>query len=239
MSFGKLEVSNDNSEPDGNQDEKTLELCAERSSVTLYKLKQKRNCTALQLLGDNTKVATKNDVSVSKELNVVQQLSLKHKSFTIRFTDDTENKSKHFSRRNVGSSLYPMLMMIDVLTTFLERQIECLSRDRLANENNLTYFLHSQSTLMRNCVAEQILGNWLETLSTYLEIYSLDVEIIMEVELNELKHFCITPFEGSKAKQSVELSWNHRTLMMEFVMIGKTMTWYEKTVTVRARTGLN
>ena len=76
---------------------------------------------------------------------------------------------------------------------------------------------------MTECVAEQILGNWLKTFLTYLEIYCLDVEVMMEVELNELKHFCITPFEGSKEKQSIELN-ECRTLMMKFVIFGKTMT---------------
>ena len=31
--------------------------------------------------------------------------------------------------------------------------------------------------------------NWLEIFSTYMEIYSLDVAVNMEAELNELKHF--------------------------------------------------
>ena len=81
--FGKLEVSHDLWEPVRNPDEKKLECCGDRSSETCYKPKRKRNSIALQLLGENTKVATKNDVSVSKELNVVQRLSLKHKSFPL------------------------------------------------------------------------------------------------------------------------------------------------------------
>ena len=104
-----------------------------------------------------------------------------------------------------------------------ERQNESLSMERLENELSLAYVPRGQSTLMRKYVAEQILGNCLETFSTYLEIYSLDVEVIMEVELNELKHFCIIPFEGSKEKQSIELN-EFRTLMMKFVIFGNTMT---------------
>ena len=57
-----------------------------------------------------------------------------------------------------------------------------------------------QSMLKMKCVAEQVLKNWLETISTNLEIYSLDVEVIMEAELNELKHFCIIRFKGFKRK---------------------------------------
>ena len=64
-SIGKLEVSDDLLEPDRNQDEKKLEFCGERSSVTLYKQKRKRNSTALQLL-ENWDVATKNDLPEKK-----------------------------------------------------------------------------------------------------------------------------------------------------------------------------
>ena len=51
----------------------------------------------------------------------------------------------------------------------------------------------------------------------------------MEVDINEQKHSCIMPFEGSKEKQMIELNecW---TLMMEFVIIWKTMTSDVKTV---------
>ena len=78
--------------------------------------------------------------------------------------------------------------------------------ERLENELSLTDFPRSQSILMTECVAEQFFGNCLETFSTYLEIYSLDVEIIMEVELNVLKQFCIIPVEGSREKELVELN---------------------------------
>ena len=76
---------------------------------------------------------------------------------------------------------------------------------------------------MRKYVAEQILGNCLETFSTYLEIYSSDVEVIMEVLLNKQKHFCIMAFEGSKETQSVELN-EYQMWMMKFVITGKTVT---------------
>ena len=36
--------------------------------------------------------------------------------------------------------------------------------------------------------------NWLEIFWTYMEIYSLDVAVSMEAELNELKHFRIVLF---------------------------------------------
>ena len=134
-SIGKLEVSDDLLEPDKNLDEKNMKFCGERSSVTLYKQKRKRNSTALQLLGENTNVATENDVSVSKELNVVQRLSLKHKSIPIGYTENIEHKGKNFSRRNVGNSLYLlMMMMMDDSTTSHERQIDCLSMKRLENQ---------------------------------------------------------------------------------------------------------
>ena len=128
----------------------------------------------------------------------MQRLTSKHKSLPVRCTDETENKGKNFRRRNLGNCLYLLMMMIDGSTTSLERQMECLSMDRLENEISLTYLPRSQSTLMRKCVAEQILGNWLETFSTYLEIYSLDVEVIVEFDLNELKHFGNVLSEGSE-----------------------------------------
>ena len=195
--------------------------------MTLYKQKRKRNSIALQLLGENTNVATKNDVPVRKELSVVQRLSLKHESFPIGCTENSEHKGKNFSRRNVANSLHLLIMMMDDSTTFQEEQIQNRIMERSENEFSLTYLPRSQSSLMRKCVAEQILGNWLVTFSTDLEIYTLDVEVIMEVELNEQKHFCIIPFEGSKEKQSVELN-ECRTLMMKFVIIGKSMTSNEK-----------
>ena len=228
-SIGKLDVSDDLLELDGNLDEKKLDFCGERSSVTLYKQKRKRNSTALQLLGEYTNVATKNDVSISKELNVVQRLSLKHKSIPIGYTENIEHKGKNSSRCNVGNSLYPLIMMMDDSIISSERQIEILSMERLENELSLTHLPRGQVTLMRKFVAEQILGNCLETFSTYLEIYSLDVEVIMEVELNVLKQFCIIPFEGSKEKQSRKLNECH-TLMMKIGKIGKTITSNETTV---------
>ena len=228
-SIGKLEVSDDLSEPRRNPDDNKFVFCGERSSVTLYKQQRKRNSTALQLLGENVDVATKNDVSVSKELNVVQRLSLKHKSIPIGYTENIEHKGKNSSRCNVGNSLYPLIMMMDDSIISSERQIEILSMERLENELSLTYRPCGQSTLMRKFVAEQILGNCLETFSAYLEIYSLDVEVIMEVELNVLKQFCIIPFEGSKEKQLRKLN-ECRTLMMKIGIIGKTITSNETTV---------
>ena len=62
-SFGKLEDFDDNSEPVGNPDDKKLAFCGERSSVTFYKQKRKRISTALLVLGNNTNVATENEVT--------------------------------------------------------------------------------------------------------------------------------------------------------------------------------
>ena len=82
---------------------------------------------------------------------------------------------------------------------------------------------------MTKCVAKQILENWLEIFFTYLEIYALDVKVQMEVDLNEQKHSCTMPFKGSKEKQLIDLSecW---TLMLEYLIIRKTMTSNVKTV---------
>ena len=181
--FGKLEVSHDLWEPVRNPDEKKLELCGERSSVTLYKQKRKRNSTALQLLEEITNVATKNDVSVSKEQNAAQRLSSQHKPSPIGSKENIEHEGKNSSRRNVGNSLYLLVMMMDDSIISSKRQIESLSMEQLENELSLTYLPRGQSTLLRKYVAEQILGNCMETFSTHLEIYSLDVEVIMEVEL--------------------------------------------------------
>ena len=227
--FGKLEVSHDLWEPVRNPDEKNMKFCGERSSVTLYKQKRKRNSTALQLLGENTNVATENDVSVSKELNVVQRLTSKHKSIPIGYTENIEHKGKNFSRRNIGNSLYPLIMMLDDSTAFHEEQIQNRIMERSENELVLAYLPRGQSILMRKCVAEQIFGNWLEIISTYKEIDSLDVKIILEVELIDLKQFCIIPFDGSKERQSIELN-ECRALMMKIGKIGKTITSNETTV---------
>ena len=155
-SFGELEVSDDLSEPDRNLDKKKLEFCGERSSLTLYKQQRNRNSTALQLLGENVDVATKSGVSVSKELNVVQRLSLKHKSIPIGYTENIEHKGKNFSRRNVGNSFYPLIMMLDDSTAFHEEQTQNRIMERSENEHVLTYLPRGQSILMRKCVAEQI-----------------------------------------------------------------------------------
>ena len=90
-SFGKLEVSDDQSEPDRNLDEKKLKFCGERSSVKLYKQKRKQNSTPLQLFGENSDVTTKNDVSASKEQNAAQRLSSQHKSSPIACKENIEH----------------------------------------------------------------------------------------------------------------------------------------------------
>ena len=197
--------------------------------MNLYKQKRKQNFTALQLFGENSDVATKNDVSVSKEQNAAQRLSSEHKSPPIGCKENIEHKEKISSRRNVGNSLYLLMMIMDDSIISSERQIESLSMERLENELSLTYPPRGHSTLMRKYVAEQILGNCLETFSTYLEIYSLDVEVIMEVELNVLKQFCIIPVKGSREKELVEHN-KCRTLMTKIGMMGKTITSNKTTV---------
>ena len=106
-SFGKLEVSADLSEPVGNLDEKKLKFCSERSTVNLYKQKRKQNSTALQLFGENSDVATKNDVSVSKEQNAAQRLSSEHKSPPIGCKENIEHKEKT-----------PVAVMLEILFIF-------------------------------------------------------------------------------------------------------------------------
>ena len=126
-------------------------------------------------------------------------------------------------------SLYQLTMKMDDSTTFQEGWIQYRIMERLENELSLTYLPRGQSTLMMKWVAQQILGNWLEIFSTYMEIYSLNVEVIKEAVLNEQKHFCIIPFKGSKGRQLIELN-ECRILMMNLVIIGKTMTSNEDTV---------
>ena len=201
-----MEVSHDLWEPVRNPDETKLEFCGERSSVTLYKQERKPNSTALQLLGENWDVATKNDLPEKKKQTAAQRLSSQFKSPPNGCKESIEHKGKNSCRRNVGNSLYLLVMMMDDSIIAPERQIESLSMEQLENELSLTYFSRGQSTLIRKYVTEQILGNCLETFSTYLEIYSLDVEVIMEVELNELKQFCIIPVKGSREKEVVQLN---------------------------------
>ena len=150
-----------------------MKFCGERSTVNLYKQKRKQNSTAMQLFGENSDVATKNDVSVSKEQNAALRLSLQHKFPPIGCEESIEHKRKNSSRCNVGNSLYLLVMMMDDSIISSECQLESLSMERLENELYLTYLSRGQSTLMRKYVAEQILGNCLETFSSYLEIYSL------------------------------------------------------------------
>ena len=182
----------------------------------------------MQLLGENTEVATESDVSEREEQNIARRLSSKHTSFPIGCTECTENYKKVFSRCNVEKSLYLLILMMDDSTTFQEGWIHDKIMERLKNELS-DMSPRGQSLLMMKCVAEQILGNWLDILSTYIEIYSLDVEVNMEAEVNELKHFCIKPSKGSKEKQLIEFN-QCRTLMMNFGIIGKPLTANEKTV---------
>ena len=118
---------------------------------------------------------------------------------------------------------------MDVSTTFQGDQTQNRIMGRLQKEFCLTCLPRGQSTWMKKFEAEQVLGNWLQTILTYLEILSLDVEVIMEVELNELKNVCIIPFKASREKHLVELN-ECRTLTIKFVVIGKTITSIEKTV---------
>ena len=92
--FGKLKVSHDLWKPVRNPDEKKLEFCSDRSSETCYKPKREQNSTGLQLFGENSVVATKNDVSVSKEQNAAQRLSSQSKSPPIGCKESIEHKRK-------------------------------------------------------------------------------------------------------------------------------------------------
>ena len=135
---------------------------------------------------------------------------------------------KSFSRRKVEKSPNLLILMMDDSTTFQGGWIQYRIRERLENELALTYLPRGQSMLMMKCVAKQILGNWLDLFLTYLEIF-LDIEVIMEAQLTELKHYGIIPFKSSKERQLIKLH-ECRTLMMKFVIIGKTMTSNEETV---------
>ena len=158
-SFGKMEVSDDKWESVSNSDDKKLKFCCERSYVTCYKQERKRNSTALQLLEENTDVATENNVSESKEQNAAQRLISKYKSIPIGCIENTEHERKNFSRRNVEKMLFQLMMMMDDLNTFRQKQIQNRIMERLENELFLTYLAHGQSMLMMKCVAEQYLGN--------------------------------------------------------------------------------
>ena len=181
-SFGKLEVFDDLSESDRSIDDKKLVFCDERGSRTFYKQNAKRISTALQLLEENSDVATENDLLESRPQNIPQLLSSTYKSIPMGCIEITEHKGRNFPCRNVGSSLYLLNMMMDDLTMFQEEQIQNKVMGRLENEFCLICPPHGQSILMKKCVAEQILENWLRTFLTYLEFYSLDVDAIMEAE---------------------------------------------------------
>ena len=83
-------ASRDLSEPRKTPVDKKLVFCGARSSKTFYKQNGERNSTALHLLGENLDVATENNVSESREQNVVKQLSSKYKSIPIGCTGDIE-----------------------------------------------------------------------------------------------------------------------------------------------------
>ena len=91
-SFGKMEVSVDHLEPDKNPVDKKLEFYGERSSVTFYKQKRKRNFTALLLLGEKRDVDTDIDVPLKKEQNVAQRPNPKLKSLSIGCTENIKNR---------------------------------------------------------------------------------------------------------------------------------------------------
>ena len=126
--------------------------------MTHCKQKRKRNSKELQLLGENTDVARENDVPVNKEQNIAHRLSSKHKFIPIGCIENTGNKKKNFRRSNVENSLFLLMMMMTVeLILSYERQIECLSRERLKNEPSLNNLPHGQSTLITKRVAQQVL----------------------------------------------------------------------------------
>ena len=115
-------------------------------------------------------------------------------------------------------------LMTEDSTISHERQIECLSMEQLKNDLGLTYVPRGQSNLITKRVAQQVLRNCPEIFSTYLEIYSLVVEVIMGAEMNELKHFRNVACKGgTKEKQLIERN-ECQTLMMKFAIFGRTMT---------------
>ena len=77
-------------------------------------------------------------------------------------------------------------------------------------------------------VAEQILANWLEIFSTYMEIHSLDVEVVLRAEINELKHLRSVLCRGPKEKQLIEFN-EYGTLTMKYGIVERTMTSNEET----------
>ena len=75
------------------------------------------------------------------------------------------------------------------------------------------------------------MGNWLEIISTYLEIYSLNIEVMFDGEMNELKNFRILLLKSFKGKQVIVL--NERWTLLFFVIMCKTMIPLEGTVFFR------
>ena len=118
-------------------------------------------------------------------------------------------------------------MIIDDSTTFEEGLIQTTIMEKSDNKLALTYLSRCQSMLKLKCVAEHLFRNCLETFSTYLEVNVLNVEVIMEAELHELKQYRDAFFKGSKGKQLIEFN-EYWTLMMKFGIIGKSMTSNDK-----------
>ena len=85
--------------------------------------------------------------------------------------------------------------MMDDLTTFQKSRIHTSIMEELENKS-FDIFRPGSVDVADELWSRGILRNWLETVSTYLEISSLDLEVIMEV-LNELKQFRYVPFQGS------------------------------------------
>ena len=75
----------------------------------------------MQLLREITDVVTENYVPVSHEQNVAQRLKSKLKSTPSGCTENTEIKMKNFSRRNVETSPYLLMMLIGDSTIIHEQ----------------------------------------------------------------------------------------------------------------------
>ena len=140
-SFGKLEVSDDLSEPDRNPDDKTFGFCGERSSVTLYKQKLKRNSTALQLVGKKHRCnygkrrACEQRAQGSAEIEFKTQIQL------------------HWTQREHD---YLLIMMMDDLTTFQKEQNQNSIMERLLNKLASTYLPAVSQFNDEMCITESI-----------------------------------------------------------------------------------
>ena len=91
-------------------------------------------------------------------------------------------------------------MIMDDSTTFQEEHNQNRYKKRLLKERASTYLLRGQSILIAKYVAEKVLRIWLEIISTYMDIYVLDIDVILESESNEVKNVCTIPFKGSKER---------------------------------------